>query len=139
MYNLWFAIFIILDAWSFVEVENLLMAYSVSLFLTLIQVDSLAISRDSEMHEATRRILSVLLRQVKPEFHFTLFLKTSFLSCMSHVRFLRIGRKELIPFWSYIYNQHLCQTLLQRIHFLSINMGSKIHIILSDGKQLSRH
>lgn len=74
------------------------MAYSVSLFLTLIQVDSLAISRDSEMHEATRRILSVLLRQVKPEFHFTLFLKTSFLSCMSHVRFLRIGRKELIPF-----------------------------------------
>ncbi|XP_044461760.1 katanin p60 ATPase-containing subunit A1 [Mangifera indica] len=28
------------------------------------EVDSLAISRDSEMHEATRRILSVLLRQI---------------------------------------------------------------------------
>jgi len=33
--------------------------------LETMQVDSFAIARDSEMHEATRRILSVLLRQVK--------------------------------------------------------------------------
>lgn len=32
--------------------------------LTFKQVDSFAVARDSEMHEATRRILSVLLRQV---------------------------------------------------------------------------
>lgn len=30
-------------------------------------MDSFAIARDGEMHEATRRVLSVLLRQVKPE------------------------------------------------------------------------
>lgn len=30
----------------------------------LLQVDSLATSRDSDLHEATRRLLSVLLRQV---------------------------------------------------------------------------
>lgn len=29
-----------------------------------IQIDSFAAARDNEMHEATRRILSVLLRQV---------------------------------------------------------------------------
>lgn len=28
------------------------------------EVDSFAIARDSEMHEATRRILSVILRQI---------------------------------------------------------------------------
>jgi hypothetical protein len=30
-----------------------------------LQIDSLATTRDSEMHEATRRMLSVLLRQVR--------------------------------------------------------------------------
>ena len=39
--------------------------YDFPLFLFQLQVDSFAIARDSEMHEATRRVLSVLLRQVK--------------------------------------------------------------------------
>lgn len=37
--------------------------------IKLLQVDSFAASRDKEMHEATRRILSVILRQVKPFQH----------------------------------------------------------------------
>lgn len=40
--------------------------------LSPFQVDSFAVARDSEMHEATRRILSVLLRQVKLGFHLVL-------------------------------------------------------------------
>lgn len=34
----------------------------------LLQVDAFAVARDAEIHEATRRILSVLLRQVKLDF-----------------------------------------------------------------------
>ena len=34
----------------------------------LLQVDAFATARDGEIHEATRRILSVLLRQVKLDF-----------------------------------------------------------------------
>lgn len=55
--------------------------FGITLFpdiLTLFQVDSFAISRDSDMHEATRRVLSVLLRQVKLDSHcFTVILKTN--------------------------------------------------------------
>lgn len=37
-------------------------------------MDSLAVTRDAEIHEATRRILSVLLRQVKPSLAIALHL-----------------------------------------------------------------
>ena len=36
---------------------------------SFLQVDSFAASRDNDMHEATRRILSVILRQVRPFLH----------------------------------------------------------------------
>lgn len=47
-------------------------------------MDSLAVARDSEMHEATRRMLSVLLRQVNWVLALfnTLTEDVSFLSCM---------------------------------------------------------
>lgn len=52
--------------------------------LSPFQVDSFAVARDSEMHEATRRILSVLLRQVKLGFHLVLCPQImSFLHCLS--------------------------------------------------------
>ena len=49
----------------------------------LLQIDSFAVARDSEMHEATRRILSVLLRQVNPVFPLLYtFQKLSHLACL---------------------------------------------------------
>lgn len=46
--------------------ENVSPAFISSSFILCsdLQVDSFAVTRDNEMHEATRRILSVLLRQV---------------------------------------------------------------------------
>ena len=50
----------------------------------MLQIDSFAVARDSEMHEATRRILSVLLRQVNPVFSLLYtFQKLSHLACLS--------------------------------------------------------
>lgn len=40
------------------------LTYCLCSFFCGIQIDSFAAARDNEMHEATRRILSVLLRQV---------------------------------------------------------------------------
>ena len=50
----------------------------------LLQIDSFAVARDNEMHEATRRILSVLLRQVNPVFPLLYTLqKMSHLACLT--------------------------------------------------------
>ena len=52
------------------------------------QVDALATARDSDMHEATRRLLSVLLREVRGE---TLYL------WLLHLRTRTSGFKRMIP------------------------------------------
>lgn len=50
-------------------------------------MDSLAVARDSEIHEATRRVLSVLLRQVKLGFGISLLLT-------EHVYLLRMHTRK---------------------------------------------
>lgn len=45
-----------------------------------LQVDSFATARDGETHEATRRLLSVLLRQVKIEFPHDFMMKQNQMS-----------------------------------------------------------
>lgn len=49
-------------------------------------MDSLAVARDSEMHEATRRVLSVLLRQVKLGFGINLLLTKHVYLLSMHAR-----------------------------------------------------